>query len=408
MEKRLIQKAIINNNFEKEVLSMAKLIYLDNAATTLRKPPEVAKAVARAISSGEIGNAGRSSYSAAYTALQELYNTRQVIAKLFNIKNPLNVALCQNGSAALNIALRSLFYNPENTHIITSVFEHNSVLRPLYQFRKAGGSLSICTPNPTTGQFNIEPLIQKNTKAVVINHASNVVGVIQDLKAIHEVCKKHDLVMIVDMCQTAGLISIDASQFPNSIFCFTGHKGLYGPQGTGAIVVVGNFEFKPVFSGGSGHDSFNEQHPCLMPDVFEVGTMNVPSFMGLNRGIEYVLNKGIKKISEKISRLRSYFVEEVNRIDGIITYGTTYNGLYSGVVSLNVGNIPSSEISLKLYDKYGIATRSGAHCAPLLHEYFHTKEQGMVRFSFSSFNTKKELQIAVSALKEIAKESKKN
>ncbi|MGP1439040.1 MAG: aminotransferase class V-fold PLP-dependent enzyme [Treponema sp.] len=386
---------------------MANLIYFDNAATTLKKPQAVAKTVARAIASGEIGNAGRSSYSAAYTALQELYNTRQIIAKLFNIKKPLNVSLCQNGSYALNIALRSLFYNTENTHIITTVFEHNSVLRPLYQFKEAGGLVSICTPNPTTGQFNIEPLIQKDTKAVVINHASNVIGVVQDIKAIHEICKKHNLVMIVDMCQTAGLIPIDASQFPNSIFCFTGHKGLYGPQGTGGIIVVGSFDFKPVFSGGSGHDSFNKQHPCLMPDVFEVGTMNVPSFMGLNTGVEYVLNKGINKINEKVSRLRSYFINELNKIEGIITYGTNYNSPYTGVVSLNVRKLPSSEVSLTLYEKYGIATRSGAHCAPLLHEYFHTEEQGMVRFSFSSFNTKKELQIAIEALTEIAKESTK-
>ena len=386
---------------------MKDLIYLDNAATTVKKPASVAKAVAHAISSGEIGNAGRSAYSAAYTALQELYNTREIIAKLFNIKNPLNVALCQNGSAALNIALRSLFYAPENTHIITSVFEHNSVLRPLYQFQEAGGSLSICTPDPTTGQFNIESLIQKNTKAVVINHASNVIGVIQDLEKIHKVCRNHNLVMIVDMCQTAGLVPIDASQFPNSIFCFTGHKGLYGPQGTGAIVVVGNFDFKPVFSGGSGHDSFNKKHPCLMPDVFEVGTMNVPSFIGLSRGVEYVINTGIEKINQKVSRLRSYFVKELSKIEGIITYGTKYNSLYSGVVSLNVGKRPSGEVSLALYEKYGIATRSGAHCTPLLHEYFHTKEQGMVRFSFSSFNTKKEIQLAVEALKEIAFEDKR-
>ena len=143
-----------------------------------------------------------------------------------------------------------------------------------------------------------------------------------------------------------------------------------------------------------------------MPDVFEVGTMNVPSFMGLNRGVEYVINKGINKINEKITRLRSYFVKEVSKIEKVITYGTNYKSLYTGVVSLNIENIPSSEVSLKLYEKYGIATRSGAHCAPLLHEYFHTKEQGMVRFSFSSFNTKKELQFAIDALREIAKEIK--
>ena len=303
------------------------------------------------------------------------------------------------------MVLRSLFYSPKNLHIITTVFEHNSVLRPLHQFKEAGGNFSVCTPSLATGQFDIEPLIKKNTKAVVINHASNVVGVIQDLKAIHEICAKHKLIMIVDLCQTAGLVPIDASKFPNSIFCFTGHKGLYGPQGTGGIVIVGSFDLKPVFSGGSGHDSFNTSHPCLMPDVFEVGTVNVPSFVGLNKGIEYVLSSGIEDIYNKVNSLRTYFVKEVSKIKNITLYGTSYKSLYSGVVSLNVGNIPSGEVSLKLFDKYGIATRSGAHCAPLLHKYFNTEEQGMVRFSFSSFNTKKELKIAIKALKEIAEEN---
>ena len=381
---------------------MKKSIYLDNAATTIKKPASVAKAVYKAISSGEIGNAGRSSYSAAYTALQELYNARSAIAKLFNIKNPLNVSLCQNGSAALNMVLRSLFHDPENIHIITSTFEHNSVLRPLYQFREAKGAISICTPIPGTGQFDIEPLIQKNTKAVVINHASNVVGVVQDLKAVHSVCQKHGLIMIVDICQTAGLIPIDIASFSNSIFCFTGHKSLYGPQGTGAIVISGSFDMQPVFSGGSGHDSFNHSHPCLMPDVFEVGTMNVPSFIALNRGIEYILNTGIEKISAKVASLRSFFVKEVSKIEGIIIYGNNYKSEYSGAVALNVNDLPSSEVSLKLFENYNIATRSGAHCAPLLHEYFGTKERGIVRFSFSSFNIKKEIKIAIEALKEIA------
>jgi len=378
------------------------LIYLDNAATTLKKPKDVSRSVYNAIASGEIGNAGRSSYSAAYTALQELYNTRAIIAKLFGIKNPLNVALCQNGSAAINMVLRSLFSKPKGDHIITTTFEHNSSLRPLYQFENAGGAISICTPNPATGQFDIEPLIQKNTKAVMINHASNVVGVIQDLDKVHEVCKKYGLIMIVDLCQTAGLIPIDATQFTSSIFCFTGHKGLYGPQGTGGIVLSGTFDLEPVFSGGSGHDSFNTKHPSLMPDVFEVGTMNVPSFMGLHKGIEYVMKEGIEKINKKISALRNFFVEELKKIEGIRLYGASYKSDYSGVVAINIEDKPSSEVSLELYDKYDIATRSGAHCAPLLHKYFGTEEQGMVRFSFSSFNTKKELQIAIESLKKIA------
>ena len=381
---------------------MKDLIYLDNAATTLKKPRGVAKALYDAVNSGEIGNAGRSSYSAAYTALQELYNTREIIAKLFKIKNPLDVALCQNGSAALNIVLRSLFHTPKNIHIITSTFEHNSVLRPLYQFESAGGSISIAPHNLITGQAEIEPLITKNTRAVVINHASNVIGLMQDLRRIHDICKKYNLIMIVDMCQTAGLVQVDASSFPNSIFCFTGHKSLYGPQGTGAIVVSGSFDMQPVFSGGSGHDSFNHSHPHLMPDVFEVGTMNVPSFIALNRGIEYILNTSIEKINRKVASLRSFFVREVSKIEGITIYGNNYKSEYSGAVALNVNDSSSGEVSLELFENYNIATRSGAHCAPLLHEYFGTKERGMVRFSFSSFNTKKEIKIAIEALKEIA------
>jgi len=386
---------------------MRKMIYLDNAATTITKPKTVAKAVYAAIASGEIGNAGRSSYSAAYTALEELYNTRGIIAKLFGIKNPLNVALCQNGSVALNMVLRSLFPSPKGTHIITTTFEHNSVLRPLYQFQATGGEISISTPNLATGQFDIAPLVRKNTKAVVINHASNVVGVVQNLDAIAAICERHGLIMIVDLCQTAGLVQVDASRFNNACFCFTGHKSLYGPQGTGGIVLSGNFDLKPVFSGGSGHDSFNTSHPSLMPDVFEVGTMNVPSFVGLHRGIEYVLNTGIENIFKKVSGLRTYFVEEVQKIEGIRLYGASYNSDYSGVVALNIEGLSSNDVSFALFEHYRIATRSGAHCAPLLHKYFDTEESGMVRFSFSSFNTKKEIKQACEALKELATTNKK-
>ena len=379
------------------------MIYLDNSATTLQKPETVAQEVFKGIASHQFGNPGRGAHSTAHAALTELFKTRQTLAKLFNIKNPLNVALCQNATSALNLVIKSLFSGKENTHIITTVLEHNSVLRPLYQLEKEGAELSII---PIQDGFLCYELIEKevksNTKAIIVNHCSNVIGSICNLDYVHSICKKHGLILIVDASQSAGTIPIDVSKYEQSIFCFTGHKGLYGPQGTGGIIVNGTFEFAPVFSGGSGVRSFDKTHPSEMPDIFEAGTMNVPSFMGLNAGASYVLKTGISSIQKKLADLKLLFIEEIKTIPNLKIYGNPWSEKTGAVVGINIGDIPSGEISRLLDEEFDIASRPGAHCAPLVHKALGTEEQGIVRFSFSSFNTFEEVKQAAEALKQIA------
>nr|WP_253730570.1 aminotransferase class V-fold PLP-dependent enzyme [Treponema sp. OMZ 798] len=383
------------------------MIYLDNSATTLQKPESVAQEVFRGLASNKFGNPGRGAHSSAHAALTELFKTRQTLARLFNIKKTLNVAFCQNATSALNLVIKSLFLGKEkDTHIITTALEHNSVLRPLYQLEKEGAHLSVIPIEEGFLRYDlIEKEIEEHTKAIIVNHCSNVIGSICDLDRVHSICKKHGLIMIVDASQSAGTIPIDVSKYGQSIFCFTGHKGLYGPQGTGGIVVNGAFDFAPVFSGGSGVHSFDKAHPSEMPDIFEAGTMNVPSFMGLNAGASYVLKTGIDSIQKKLADLKLSFIEEIKNIPNIKIYGTPWSEKTGPVVGLNIGSIPSGEISRLLDEDYGIASRPGAHCAPLVHKALGTEEQGIVRFSFSSFNTFEEIKQAAEALKEIAGKS---
>ncbi len=376
------------------------MIYFDNSATTLQKPEEVGKEVFRGIASGQFGNPGRGAHSAAHNALAELFKTRQSLAELFNIKNPLNIALCQNATAALNLVIKSLFSHKDG--IITTKLEHNSVLRPLYQLEDQGAALSFIDFDTETGNLlydEIEPAITPRTRAIIVNHCSNVIGSVCDLDRIHAICKKHNLIMIVDASQSAGTIPIDVSKYDNSIFCFTGHKGLYGPQGTGGIAVNGAFTFKQVFAGGSGVHSFDRMHPAEMPDVFEAGTANVPSFMGLTAGCAYIRKTGIKTIAAQLEKLRKDFIEAVRMIPDIKIYGATGAG---AAVGINIGDMPSGEVSRLLDETYAIMTRPGAHCAPLVHKTFGTEKQGIVRFSFSSFNTEEEIKEAAAALKKIA------
>ncbi len=378
------------------------MIYFDNSATTLKKPRRVYDAVNRGLSSELFGNAGRASHRIARNSLAELYNTRVALAKIFNIKNPLDVALCQNASAALNLVIKSLFSCRD--HIITTETEHNSVLRPLYQLQNEN-NLSIIKFNPELGEIEyseIEKNIRPDTKAIIVNHCSNVVGAICDLDFIHSLCKKHGLILIVDASQTAGTLPIDFSKYTNSILCFTGHKGLYGPQGTGGIVKNGDFEFKSVFSGGSGSHSFDREHPQNFPDIFEFGTMNVPSFMGLTAGCEYLLCEGIDKINAKLRALRTAFISGIKNIESIRIYGDFPSAEKSAIVGINIADIFAGEITQALDEDFEILTRAGAHCAPLLHKRLGTKEQGIVRFSFSSFNTPEEIEKAAVALSELS------
>lgn len=379
------------------------MIYFDNAATTLIKPPAVAQLVAEGIASGQYGNPGRGSHRTAIAALEQLYLTRQVVAKLVHIPHANNIALTQNASASLNLVLNSLFRNTDG-HVITTVCEHNSVLRPLYMLERQGLKVSRVgiRPDGTLRYDAFESEIRSDTKAIIITHASNVTGNKTDLDAVYKTAKKHGLMLIVDASQTAGSSEIDCCRYPQSIFCFTGHKGLFGPEGTGVIAVNGSFDFQPVFAGGSGFHSFDHEHPHTMPDVFEVGTMNVPCFMGLRGGVEFILDTGLEKIAAHIQVLKQRFLAGLANIPHITVYGDKKPDS-SGIVSINIADLPSSDVSGRLDEFFDVETRPGAHCAPLIHEAFGTKEQGMVRFSFSYFNTLAEVDTALEAIAEIAK-----
>lgn len=380
------------------------MIYFDNSATTLHKPDSVADAVYEAIVSQHYANPGRAAHKTAHAALASLYATRAAIAKIFHVKNPLQVALCQNATAALNLVLKSLF--KEGDHLITTALEHNSVLRPLYQLLGHGADLSIVKFNLETGEpdyTEMEAQIRRSTKAIIVTACSNVTGAVPDINRIYSLCKKNGLILIIDAAQSAGTLPLDLSQYEQTIVCFTGHKGLYGPQGTGGIVINGTFPFQPVFSGGSGIHSFDKEHPATMPDVFEAGTMNVPSFAGLAAGCRYIDTFGQENAAVYLSKLRAYFLEQVASLPFVSIYAPKARTT-GPVIGLNIGTAPSAEVSRLLDEQFGIATRPGAHCAPLVHQQYKTETQGIVRFSFSTFNTTEEIDAAIDALAAVSEQ----
>ena len=274
------------------------------------------------------------------------------------------------------------------------------MLRPLYQLERQGAELSIIGFDLETGELDyaaMEAAIRSNTKAVIVTACSNVIGAVPDMQKIYGLCRKNGLTLIIDASQSAGTMPMDLSQYEQTIVCFTGHKGLYGPQGSGGIAVNGDFAFQPVFSGGSGIHSFDKTHPATMPDVFEAGTMNVPSFAGLAAGCAYIEQLGQENAASYLARLRAYFFKLATDLPFITLYAPKAQNP-GPVISLNLRTVPSSEVSRLLDERYGIATRPGAHCAPLVHHAYKTEAQGMVRFSFSTFNTTEEIEAAIDAL----------
>lgn len=375
------------------------MIYLDNAATTIDKDESVARAVYNAINSKSFGNPSRGAYKVSLDALDLLMQTRKKVGAYFGMDNPLNVVLCQNITFALNFVIKSLFN--KNDHIITSLSEHNSVLRPLYGLVKEGMEISFIDIKDdfSLDLEEIENLVKRNTKALVITGASNVSGVLTDLDRAYEICKKNDLKLIIDGAQVAGYVPFDIKKYDNSIFLFTGHKGLHAPQGTGGFIVNGDFEFRQVFSGGSGFDSFSKAQPHILPDLFEPGTANVHSFAGLKAAVEFLEKNTHKDINE----LTKILYDGLKDIKGIKFY-SNINLKHVPIVSFNIGEIPANYIAMKLWDDYEICVRAGSHCAPLFHEKMGTKKQGIVRMSLSFYNTKEEIEKTIEAVKNIAKE----
>ena len=378
------------------------MIYMDNAATTMRKPEEVIEAVVGAMNS--MGNAGRGAHSASLSASRVIYNTREALARFFGAESPKQIVFTNNSTESLNIAIKGLL--EPGDHVVTTMLEHNSVLRPLYEMEEKGVSLTIVKSNlkGTISYADLEDAVQENTKAIICTNASNLTGNYVDVKRVGEIAKRKGVLLVVDASQTAGVYPIHVKEMNIDVLCFTGHKSLLGPQGTGGLYVREGLGLKPLKSGGSGVLTYSRKHPSEMPTALEAGTLNGHGIAGLGAAIAYLEKEGIDNIREKELKHMWKFYNGVKGIPGIKVYGDFDTEVRCPVVTLNIADYDSSEVSDELLMTYGISTRPGAHCAPLMHEALGTVEQGAVRFSFSHYNTEEEVETAIAAIRELAEE----
>ena len=382
-------------------------IYLDNASTSFPKAPTVATAMSDYITNRSI-NINRGSYSLAYDVEDIIYTTRQRLNTLFNGHDPSHVVFTQNVTMSLNMVIKGLL--KAGDHVLVSSMEHNAVMRPLTQLLDKGITFDII-PCDKTGSIQLESmdsLIRPNTVAMIINHASNVCGTIQPLESIGPICKAHNLQFIVDAAQTAGVIPIDVKACHIDALCFTGHKGLLGPQGIGGIILTKEMaqNLTPLIAGGTGSFSHLETMPTHMPDAFEAGTLNLPGIIGLNEGLAYIESQGMENIHNHELALTQSFLEGLQSIDGINIVGKQNIQDRTAVVSITIDGMDPANIAYELESTYHIMTRVGLHCAPRAHQTLRTYPEGTVRFSFGYANTHKDVESALSALNTIVKSSK--
>ena len=381
------------------------MIYLDNASTSFHKPDCVFTAVMEAMH--QAGNSGRGSSGEAMEASHLIFDTRCRIAEMFEADGPECVAFTSNATEALNTALFGVLHPGDGpVHAIATEMDHNSVLRPLYALEKKGLERTVL-PADRKGRISLtdmEAAIRPETKVIVCTHASNLTGNRNDIHAIGEIAKKHDILFIADAAQTAGVFPISMKKDQIDILCFSGHKGLMGPQGTGVICVRPGVKVEPLKVGGSGILTFQKEHPSDMPEALEAGTLNSHGIAGLRAALGWIQETGIDRIRQREQDLMMRFYEQVKTISGVTVYGDFSQKDRSPVVTLNIMGMGSSELSMILGEDYGISTRSGGHCAPLMHQALGTEKTGAVRFSFSCFNTEEEVDEAARAVKEIAEE----
>lgn len=382
------------------------MIYLDNGATTFPKPKVVTDKIMECYL-GYAGNPGRSGHKLAMKMDLEIYETREKICKLINGTEVLNVIFTFNATDSLNLAIKGVL--EEGDHVITTSMEHNSVLRPLNQLRKEGKiELSIVYADEK-GYIDPQKIFEAltpNTKMIVTTHMSNVFGTIVDIKAIGDFCKENNILYLVDASQSIGVLDIDVQEMNIDLLAFPGHKALFGPMGTGALYIKEGIIVKPLKEGGTGSYSYSIDQPDLYPDSLESGTPNGVGIIALGKGIDFINEVGLENIRNHEMSLKNHFIELLKDNEDVILYGTL-DDRQGAVVSLNVKDMDSSEISYILSDEFDIYTRPGFHCAPLAHKTMGTEELGAIRFSFGYYNTLEEIDKTVEALLNIIERNKK-
>ena len=377
------------------------MIYLDNAATTLHKPPQVMEAVLHAMIT--MGNAARGAHGGALEASRTVFGTREKLARLFSCRRADHVVFTANSTEALNIAINGTIHRGD--HVISTDCEHNSVLRPLYRLEEERDVELDFVPADRQGRVDysdFERLMRPNTRAVVCTHCSNLTGNIMDLARISDIAHRHGALLLVDASQTAGTVPIHMEALGVDVLCFTGHKGLMGPQGTGGLCIRPGVEIAPWKVGGSGVHSYDRHHPMEYPTRLEAGTLNSHGIAGLSAALDVILERGVEDIQRAEHALMQRFYEGVRDIPGVTVYGDFSVPERCAIVALNIRDYDSSAVSDELTVTYGIATRPGAHCAPRMHKALGTTEQGAVRFSFSCYNTEQEVDAAIAAVRAIA------
>ncbi|QOY60221.1 aminotransferase class V-fold PLP-dependent enzyme [Thermophilibacter immobilis] len=382
------------------------MIYLDNAATTLHKPQSVIDAVVAAL--GSLGNAGRGATSESLDASRVVHGCRERVARLLGCSVPDHVAFAANSTAALNCAIRGLV--GPGDHVVTTVLEHNSVLRPLNRLVDEKGvrvEHAGCDARGRLDMGELERLVAPDTRAVVVTHASNVTGNVVDVARVARIAHAAGALCVVDASQTAGCVPVDMSAMGLDVVCFTGHKGLMGPQGTGGLACAEGVDVRPYSEGGTGVHSFDRRQPLGWPTRLEAGTLNAHGLAGLSAGLDFIEGRGgVNAVGAHDRAMARRLYEGVRDLPGVTVYGDWPDAdpaaPRAGIVALNVGALDSSSVADMLMEGWGIACRPGAHCAPLMHEALGTKEQGIVRLSVSWFTTEAEVDAAVDAVREIA------
>jgi cysteine desulfurase family protein len=372
------------------------LIYLDNAATTLKKPEGVAIAMTDALKN--MANPGRGGHSSAMASADKVFEVREKAANLFDVDNPENIVFTLNATHALNIAIKGMLKS--GGHAVVSGYEHNAVLRPLHGMKEYGASYTIAKSalfEPEDAINAFERAIKKDTVCVICTQVSNVFGYILPLEELDALCFEKGIPLIVDASQGAGCLRLSMRELKAAEFiCAPGHKGLYGPQGTGLLICRNSVKIPPLIEGGTGSNSSDISQPDFLPDRFESGTLNTPGIAGLGAGIDFIAGLGTDKIISHERELISYAAEQLNSISGAKCYMSSNISLQSGVLSFTIDGESPDEIA-RILGENDIAVRSGLHCAGAAHETAGTKG-GTVRISVSIFNEKTDIDALVDAL----------